>query len=417
MSRTFAMPLSRQDAGYLRRETPGQPMHFVLLCTLAPDPDERVTVEHVRDQVAAHIHRIPALRYRLLEPPFGIGPLRWIDDPDFRIDQHVRSWPTIQGDGGGRLDALTELTAQPMDRTRPLWDVRVASSSGGNPPLVAIVAHHALMDGGLMRNVVDALFGPGAADGDMAWQPRRAPTAARLLVEGVALAARRRLARRDDPPLAQGASTSAGGWLAGPVTEERTIQRFTLPLEDLRLASKAAGVTINDVFLAMVTQGLRDLLEARGSADVSREVLALVPRDVRGAQESDAPGNRTWSILVPLPVGLQDPAARLDAIARVTRAGKGASRSAGAAEFAFDVSVSNVSLGGPHAVCGTPIRAHHAAVPLQGQNRLAIVGLSTPDTFGITVTADSRAFPDIGVLVAGLARGLVDIPASDGIVR
>lgn len=418
MSTSFATPLSRQDAGYLRRETPGQPMHFVLACTLAPDPEGRVTLEGVRAQVAERIHRIPALRHRLLEPPLGIGPLRWIDDPEFDIERHVLAWPTVPADGDVRLDGLHELTRRPIDRTRPLWELRVAPATAGRSPVVSFATHHALMDGGLTRSVMDALFGAEAGNEAAAWRPRPAPSAARLLAEGIGEAVSRRIRRRrQEPPSRRVTGPSIGGRLAGPVGPDRAIRLLTLPLEDVRRASRASGVTINDIFLAMVTQGLRGLLRQRGTSAEGRDVIALVPRDVRSERESDTTGNRTWSMFVPLPVTLDDPVERLAAIEQATGAAKQAAGPAGTAAFAFDVSVSNVSMGGPHRVCGLAIGAHHAAVPLQGHNRLAILGISSPDTFAITITADGHAFPDIDVLVAGLARGLVDLPAADGINR
>lgn len=412
---TWSEPLSRQDSGYLLRETVDQPMHFVLACILEGSGGP-ITLDAVRNQIAARVHRIPALRTRLVRPPFDIGPPRWVDAADLDIDDHVLPWP-LAPDRVDLLPSLEDLTMRPLERDKPLWRMHVRPGTETDPPIIALAAHHALMDGGLMRKVVDALFDPAPLTASPTYEPRRRPSSARLLSDGLRAAVRARVTRPVERAPGTGSATGMGavshGVLTGPVGPERSIRLATFPLRTLREVARSRGVTVNDVFVAMVAAGLRAHVLTDGGVP-GKPIVALVPRDVRSEQEARATGNRTWSMFVELPLGEPDPSARLTAINAATSAAKQAHAPAGNAAFQFDVAISNVRLGGPHAAAGVPIVAYHATVPLQGRNRLAVVGLSTVDTFAITVTADGAAFEDLDVFAGGIERGLQELDGGRG---
>src|SRR5688572_23621993 len=85
--------LSRQDAGYLRREQPRQPMHFVVLAEVGSAEDgQAVTLQAVRDHVARRLHLVPQMRRRVKVPPLGVGAPVWIDDDHFDVTRHVLAW-------------------------------------------------------------------------------------------------------------------------------------------------------------------------------------------------------------------------------------------------------------------------------------------------------------------------------------
>ena len=72
----------------------------------------------------------------------------WVDDPDFDIDLHVRRIALAKpGSDRQLLDLATLITADPFDRTRPLWQfVIVEGLKGGRAALIEKL-HHTITDG------------------------------------------------------------------------------------------------------------------------------------------------------------------------------------------------------------------------------------------------------------------------------
>jgi diacylglycerol O-acyltransferase len=197
--------------------------------------------------------------------------------------------------------------------------------------------------------------------------------------------------------------------LAGAVSPQRAIAGLTIALDDLRPARTRTGATVNDLFLAAVTAGLRSYLPGWTGEQLPDSLLALVPRDVRKEEEAGVIGNRGWSMHVPLPIGLADRDDRIAAIRAATEAGKQLDRTAGAGSFRFDIALTNVRLGGPHAVGRAKVVGYSGAVPLQGENRLVGTALSYLGDLNVTFTADGAAFPDVERLAELTAAGFKEL--------
>ena len=72
------------------------------------------------------------------------------------------------------------------------------------------------------------------------------------------------------------------------------------------------GGTVNDVVLTVITNGFRDLLDERGEAmPPDRVVRTMVPVSVRRPGEHGVYNNRVSAVFARLPVGRDDPEARL----------------------------------------------------------------------------------------------------------
>ena len=74
----------------------------------------------------------------------------------------------------------------------------------------------------------------------------------------------------------------------------------------MQLVRKALGGTVNDVVLAAITNGFRELLEGRGET-VDRVLRTLVPVSVRRPGERGSYNNRVSAMFAELPVGIEDP--------------------------------------------------------------------------------------------------------------
>jgi hypothetical protein len=388
MSRRSVERLTPLDASYLARETDAQPLHFVLQLDLPG----RLTREQVRDHLADRIARLPYMHRKPLYP-FVVKRPFWVDDRSFDLDRHIAEWELPITDEGDLRAAYHRLVMQRLPQDQPLWRLVVATGPGERTTLW-LCLHHAMMDGGLARQMLADLFGQqpaGTAESaGSPWHARRHPPRAILalavVLHGMKMAVRRRLAPTPQPKREPLRPTH----LTGQVSPRRALADVTLSLEEVRAASRAHGLTINDFMLCALTDALRRYLPAPPD-----EVLCLVPRDVRREEEEGRIGNRGITMLLALPTGTADAAERERLIRGASERAKQTTETSGAQGYRFDVSLSNVRLGGPHAVAGFETTGLRIGVPLQGQSRLAVVVTSRVDEFTISITADGDAFGDV----------------------
>ncbi len=80
---------------------------------------------------------------------------------------------------------------------------------------------------------------------------------------------------------------------------------------------RATGGTVNDVILASVAGALRRYMQGRGQSVDGIDVRAMVPVDIRSAEEAlEKLGNHFGLVVLALPVGLTDPLGRLHELKR-----------------------------------------------------------------------------------------------------
>ena len=85
-------------------------------------------------------------------------------------------------------------------------------------------------------------------------------------------------------------------------------------LADFKRVKDALGGTVNDVVLSAVAGALQKWLRSRGVRTEGLELRALVPVSIRGRDEHHQLGNRIAAMRGPLPVYVEDPAARLQVV-------------------------------------------------------------------------------------------------------
>ena len=417
--------------------------------------------EHVLERVEARLHLVPRYRQRLQSSAAGLANPVWIDDDDFDLGWHVRR-AALPATGDA---ALAEFVGQQMsrrlDRSRPLWELTVIEGVGDGRIALLAKMHHALVDGVAAVDIGTVLLDPSPEPLDIPapdepWQPRgydRRSHLARLAATPIVRAQKLLLdsaarALAPDPRRAAGDVRSATELLvqlartrpSAPMTPLNERQgpnrRFAFasaPLADLKLAGKAQGATVNDALLATVAGMLRRYMEAAGEP-VGKPLVALVPVSVRRPGEEG--GNRISTVLVDLPVGEDDPAARIRAVhatmteikdSAAVRAGallagatgwapplvsSGLVRAMGTVR-AFNLVVSNVP--GPQQpfwLNGCRLLAVHPAVPLNPATQSLTVGIVSYDgsvCFGLL--ADRELDPPLSVAADGLAKALAELRA------
>jgi diacylglycerol O-acyltransferase len=357
--------LSGLDAAFLAMETSSVFGHVGSVCVVEPSMVKGpLTLDSVTGLVAARLHLIPPFRRRLVRVPLGLDQPYWIDDPDFDIEFHVREL-ALPSPGNDRqlADQVARLHARALDRRRPLWELYLIQGLAGGRQAIYSKVHHAAIDGVSGNDILTALLDlspdgrPEDASPPPVWQGETLPSAAGMLARsGLSLAGHPlRAARlgyglaRSLPAVATTMSRprlpvvdslftrltghrepdvlSGGGLRAprtpfnAPIGPHRRWAFASLPLAQVKDIKNAAGVTVNDVVMALSAGALRQWLVTHDALP-DAPLVAAVPVSVRTDAQAGTAGNRVSSMIAPLPTHLADPLERLAAAHQAMSAAK-----------------------------------------------------------------------------------------------
>ena len=455
--------LSPLDSSFLHAEDAVSHMHIgsVGIFEGPPPPYERA-LAMVRGKLAL----VPRYRQVARFVPFDLGRPVWVDDPHFTLDYHVRNTALPAPGDDDQLRALVgRIMGQQLDRTKPLWEIWIVEGVAEGRWAMVSKTHHALVDGvsgtELLAVIMDLSPEATILDPDD-WAPSPAPGRVELMAEAVgdllrspyeqirAVRAATRVPRqalRQALDVARGVSSMAGivrptplSSLNGPLGPHRRYDWAATTVDDVKRVRKVLGGTFNDVVLAAITRGFRDLMQSRGES-VDRVVRTLVPVSVRVRADSGmAVGDGTYAnkvsaMFAELPVGIEGPEERLHAISsqmeglkesKEAMAGEALTSLSGFAppmllalgtRLATRVAQRNVNtvttnVPGPQFplyVLGRRMLEAYPYVPLAGQVRIGVAIFSYDGrvTFGVTGDRDTTA--DLDVLCRGIERGMDEL--------
>jgi diacylglycerol O-acyltransferase / wax synthase len=354
--------LTALDASFLAQEGPSSHMHVGALARFEGPPPP---FPEILDSLRMRLHLVPRYRQRLQVPPAGTGRPLWIDDPTFNLEYHVRQTALPKPGSEDQLLRLTgRVFSQQLDRARPLWELWIVEGLEDGGFALISKTHHAMIDGIAGVDIAQVMFdlSPVPADiphPDAAWQPTPEPSPAQLVAAGAVGLLRSSLrgalhaagAAREPGAALHAAREAAEGlgeivWAglnpapATPLNVEigphRRYRVVRGDLRDFKLVKNAFGGTVNDVVLAVVSGALREWLRSRGVRTEGLELRALVPVSIRGDRDRGALGNRIAAMRGPLPVYIEDPVERLQAV-RATMDGLKESKQAVGAEMLANV--------------------------------------------------------------------------------
>jgi WS/DGAT/MGAT family acyltransferase len=190
------------DAAFLAAESSRWPMHVASVTVFdASKLEGGYSVARLKDGLRERLHRLPPFRWRVVEPPLGVGRPYWIEDPEFDLDYHVRRVALPAPGGRAELAELAcEIYRRRLDRRRPLWEWWVVEGLEGG--LVACVwkIHHACIDGMSGASMQEVMFdaapevAPAQPPPGYRWRPESVPSDLRLLLRSLPWFAGRRCA-------------------------------------------------------------------------------------------------------------------------------------------------------------------------------------------------------------------------------
>jgi diacylglycerol O-acyltransferase len=225
---------------------------------------------------------------------------------------------------------------------------------------------------------------------------------------------------------------------------ERVFAARTLPLDEALAVRRAAGVSLNDVVLAVAAGALRRHLAAAGALP-DAPLVAAVPVAVDGVATDRAEGNHLSTLFTTLATDRDDPLVRLAEIHRVTTEAKEQQRILGERTFAswvqytppapyrwavrqwsghrvgdrlpppINVVVSNVP--GPREpleVRGARLRELISVGPVVDGVGLNVTVWSYAGSLHVGLLADADLLPDLATLADAFAPALDELGAALG---
>ncbi|HUC05404.1 MAG TPA: wax ester/triacylglycerol synthase domain-containing protein, partial [Acidimicrobiales bacterium] len=340
---TGAEQLSGLDDAFLYVESERTPMHMATIAIFEGGPlhrpDGSLRFDDVVALVQSRMDLLPKLRRKPQRELLGQGPLVWVDDEDFDVRHHLRVMTLDPPGTDEQLMALAgEVLATPLDRAHPLWEiVLVDGLREGRVGLIERL-HHSMADGVAAAELGAVLLGlepdESPPDPPRSWvaEPHAVGEAVvqrlgvllgapvRLASRGVDVARHPGQAVQHASDLLRSVATLATPRTLAPrsslnvqIGPKKEVRAVRLVFEDIHTIAQEAGATVNDVFLTLVSGGLRELLSARGELKEDTEVQVMVPVNLVSGR-GGALGNRVSGLFVRIPVAVED---ATDALARI----------------------------------------------------------------------------------------------------
>jgi diacylglycerol O-acyltransferase / wax synthase len=386
----------------------------------------------------------------------------WRENCEVDLDYHVRPYRVDSPGGRRQLDeAVGRIASTPLDRSKPLWEMYFIEGLANGRIAVLGKIHHALADGvasaNLLARGMDLQTGPQAerdsyatdpapskgelvrsAFGDHMRQIGRLPGVMRYTARGVRRV--RNSSRKLSPELTR-PFTPPPSFMNHRVDAQRKFATATLALADVKETAKHLGVTINDMVLAISAGALRQLsFKYDGHAD--HPLLASVPVSFDLSPDRIS-GNRFSGVMMVVPIELDDPLERVQAVHDAAVNAKETHHLLGPelisrwsayfppapAEWLFrwlagkdgqnkvlNIPISNVP--GPREpgrVGGALVAQIYSVGPLTTGSGLNITVWSYVDQLNISVLSDGRTLEDPHELTAAMMDAFIEIRRAAGL--
>lgn len=335
------------DSAFINLENPTVPQQIGGVGIYDPStaPGKFVRFKDVLANFEQRFAKLPIFRTRLVEVPLGLDRPYWVIDPDFDVEFHIRHIALPQpGDWRQLCIQVARLHSRPLDMSRPLWEVYIIEGLDNIPNLpkgsfaIYTKMHHSLVDGAGGQDFMSALH-------DLEPVPARNETESRnlpvrfadiqpsnsyllgksLLRSGSRFVAgtrglgrtigglvsmARRISKKELPPMQVMAPKVR---FDQPVGRNRVFEAVQYDLSEFKAMKDAAGLTINDVAVAIIAGALRKYLLKYDELP-EESLLASMPVNLRSRVGETDDNNQVGAMTALLHTNIADPVERLNAI-------------------------------------------------------------------------------------------------------
>ncbi|MGK5095072.1 wax ester/triacylglycerol synthase family O-acyltransferase [Deltaproteobacteria bacterium TL4] len=323
---TSRAPMNLLTAMYFDVSTLGRPFDF----------------GRYRKLVASRLHVSRFFRQRLVEVPMNLDYPYWIEDPDFKLDNHVQ---LIKLPASATRKEILRIAHQeikiPFDRSKPLWKMifiegfeHIENLVPGSFVLL-FKMHHAAIDGisgiSMLEKFLDHTPDSGLIAEPQPWTPELMPSKTELLtrtvrnfakkpIELVKVAPKLISSMQSTNSVKQTQKFPAHKMFGATKTRfntyasrDRVFHNEIIPIKRIHHLKNATHATVNDVILTICAGGLRSYLMQKQELP-EEDLIAAVPMSFHTKDEWGHSGNQVSIRMISLATQEADPLKRLERI-------------------------------------------------------------------------------------------------------
>jgi len=336
--------MSATDAAFLYLERKEIPLHIASVCVF----DGPIPFQEFVESIDSKLHLVPRYLQIPVAPAWSLDFPVWVDDPHFDIHRHIFRVTLDPPGGEAELQALAgRILSQLLDRSKPLWDIHIVEGLRDGRGAIIWRVHHALADGVAGAELIKVMLDSTPEVSHSPFKPRSRPrrrhaaqgtvpnnlsgvitnTLGSLLTLEAGLLDFAQAILGDKRESAfQGLAELVPEFAASierlpfnsPCTGERKFCWTEFSMADVQAVREAAGGTVNDIILSVLTRALARYVKLHGQSVVHRFVRIVCPVNLRHADQNGGLGNQISFLPVALPMNVRGPIRMLQAVARRT---------------------------------------------------------------------------------------------------
>jgi len=321
--------------------------------------DHPLDFERLKQTLKNRLLCYDRFKKRVVRPMTGVGNAIWELDPKFDLRSHLhRTALPAPGDKETLEELISDLTATPLDQTKPLWQAHYIENVDGNGSVFFVRIHHCIADG---IALIRLLLSMTDTEPDAAWKNNidemktEKATAFNLFPPFESAIKKLNRAKRNAVKVARFVTREIETGISNPalfVNRTRTTGKFVLdaigvmskilllpadrktvfkgelgvrksvawsdplPLTEIKAIGKYFNATINDILVALVTGALRRYLQQCNNLVGDLDIRMAMPVNIRPLNSEIELGNQFSLILASLPVHIDDPVLRIREVQR-----------------------------------------------------------------------------------------------------
>jgi len=320
--------------------------------------DEPIDFDRLTETLENRLLCYDRFKKRVVRPISGVGNAVWELDPKFDIRSHLhRVALPSPGDKNALQEVISDLTATPLDPTKPLWQAHYIENYNGNGSVLFIRIHHCIGDGIALIRV---LLSTADLEADAQWSDPSCALDAKAGKSSVFMPFEKTFkkinrAKRSALKVGDFITKEIESSLTNPshlVERAKLVSKYAvdataviskilllpadkktvfkgelgirksvafsdpLPVPDIKSIGKYFNATINDILVSMVTGALRRYLQQSNNLVGDLDIRVAMPINIRPLDGEIELGNQFSLILVALPVHIDDPVLRIREVQR-----------------------------------------------------------------------------------------------------
>lgn len=340
--------MSKVDTAWLRMDGEHNLMMIVGVWVLKPG----ISLAAVQERIANTLLKYS--RFKQWVDHDATGAI-WVDDDQFDLEHHVcrEVLPNVPGKTREEelQDRIGELSMQPLDPNKPLWQVHLVEHYQGGSALIVRI-HHCIADGisliGVTLSMVDGAPPPRVPRARAEHVPGFEHWLTDTVLKGFTKFAIKALGKGGQQlghameavanpmeALEKGAGgTADAAKMAVQIATDLTAMALMpddsptslkgipgrhkrvawckpMPIDAVKAVGKAFNCSINDVLMSCVAGAVGNYLQALGEPIEGKNIRAMVPVNLRPLDQAYKLGNHFGLAPMVLPIGITNPVARL----------------------------------------------------------------------------------------------------------